>query len=591
MKARWLFTALAFLGLARLAPDCRAASLAFQREDVTIPDGVGIRSYAMAIDFDSDGSLDLVITRLVSPPTDPPTYVPVHALRNLGHGQFTNATASVLGTVQTVLARDLRTADFDGDGRTDLFMGESGNDAPPFPGGQSLLLTQTADGKLRNDTSSRLPQLLTFTHHATVGDVNGDLNPDIYLANIYNEGLVGPLVYINDGHGNFTSQSNALPPEIVGLSVRYTSCLLVDVSKRGVLDLVLGGHNAAPYALTETSDRLLLNDGHGSFAYAPLNTLPPRHGGTNWETINIASADFDGDGWPDLLMSEELNYQEPFIQLLLNNQDGTFRDASSNIPQSWPAPPSGNNWFPFLRVVDLDGDGSPDFVCTHQYGPPQIFLNDGTGTFTSANELFPSGTPSNVIDIVPGDFDGDGNPDLFVLSGYGQAALLRNLLPPRVGAYSSTKTNQAIVFPRIGRRNAANGPVTLNATASSGLTVSYEVLSGPATVSSNLVTFTRPGSITLWATQSGNASFNPAVPVEQTFIVITAPFLSAYGVVSNQFGFNITGESNQIVVLEASTNLSNWSSLATNTLDASPLYFIDPAWQTFQGRFYRARLQ
>jgi hypothetical protein len=62
------------------------------------------------------------------------------------------------------------------------------------------------------------------------------------------------------------------------------------------------------------------------------------------------------------------------------------------------------------------------------------------------------------------------------------------------------------------------------------------------------------------------------------------------GVVSSPFGFDITGGSNQVVVVEASTNLVSWTALATNTLGASPLHFSDPGWTNFQRRFYRAKL-
>jgi len=66
--------------------------------------------------------------------------------------------------------------------------------------------------------------------------------------------------------------------------------------------------------------------------------------------------------------------------------------------------------------------------------------------------------------------------------------------------------------------------------------------------------------------------------------------LDNVGVVSSQFGFEIAGGSNQVVVVEASTDLVSWTALATNTLGASPLHFSDPGWTNFPQRFYRARL-
>src|SRR5205823_14098339 len=66
--------------------------------------------------------------------------------------------------------------------------------------------------------------------------------------------------------------------------------------------------------------------------------------------------------------------------------------------------------------------------------------------------------------------------------------------------------------------------------------------------------------------------------------------LGNVGVVANQFGFDISGNSNQVVIVEASTNLVSWTALATNTLGADPLHFRDPGSADFYLRFYRAKL-
>ena len=65
--------------------------------------------------------------------------------------------------------------------------------------------------------------------------------------------------------------------------------------------------------------------------------------------------------------------------------------------------------------------------------------------------------------------------------------------------------------------------------------------------------------------------------------------LTNFGFTSNQFGFDVTGYSSNTVVIEASTNCVNWTSLMTNTLDVSPLHFSDPTPTILPRRFYRAR--
>ena len=64
---------------------------------------------------------------------------------------------------------------------------------------------------------------------------------------------------------------------------------------------------------------------------------------------------------------------------------------------------------------------------------------------------------------------------------------------------------------------------------------------------------------------------------------------SGMGVQANQFGFNITGPSNLVIVVEACTNLANgcWSPISTITLVNGMVYFSDPEWTSYRGRFYR----
>jgi hypothetical protein len=66
---------------------------------------------------------------------------------------------------------------------------------------------------------------------------------------------------------------------------------------------------------------------------------------------------------------------------------------------------------------------------------------------------------------------------------------------------------------------------------------------------------------------------------------------ASFGVRTNRFGFNITGSSGLVIVVEACTNLSNpvWTSVGTNTLTGGSSYFSDPRWTNYPGRLYRLR--
>jgi hypothetical protein len=71
---------------------------------------------------------------------------------------------------------------------------------------------------------------------------------------------------------------------------------------------------------------------------------------------------------------------------------------------------------------------------------------------------------------------------------------------------------------------------------------------------------------------------------------------TSFGVRTNRFGFNITGSSNLVIVVEACTNFANpvWTPISTNTLNKfigtnGTSYFSDPQWTNYPGRFYRLR--
>lgn len=81
---------------------------------------------------------------------------------------------------------------------------------------------------------------------------------------------------------------------------------------------------------------------------------------------------------------------------------------------------------------------------------------------------------------------------------------------------------QAISFPLIPTHLTTDGPFQLEATATSGLEVFFEIVSGPATLDGNICTLTGdPGEVLIKATQPGNGTYNPADPIYNTFMVVS----------------------------------------------------------------------
>lgn len=122
------------------------------------------------------------------------------------------ATISVPNTVHP---RELAYADFNGDGKLDIFIADHGWDTNPYPGGQNQLILSTSNGW--EVASSKLPQRQDFTHSTAVGDINNDGNVDIFVGNV-NTGTsaYSSSVLLGDGKGGFTESTALLPLEIQG---------------------------------------------------------------------------------------------------------------------------------------------------------------------------------------------------------------------------------------------------------------------------------------------------------------------------------------------------------------------------------------
>jgi hypothetical protein len=383
-------------------------------------------------DFNGDGKLDILVSRASY--DYGATVQPLQVLVGDGAGHFTDQTAALFkdGIPYVHFVPRIFAADFNNDGRTDIFNPDFGMDAPPFPGGQnSLFLSNKATGQITNETAT-LPQALRQNHGTSIGDVNHDGFLDIFV-NALNEstGNANQLL-INDGSGHFKAAQQLLPSNLTQPSYNpgNTWSMLKDLNNDGYADIVLGAWDNNP-----KPTQVLLNDGHGSFANAAPIDLP-RSGITNEIVIGIETIDLNGDALPDMVLSLTNGgergswYSTPYLQLLVNDGNGRFHDETqARLPQSLTkAAGATDQWYKLATPVDIDGDGDQDIVTDSDAGGGKIFLNDGTGKFS----LFwqsPAGTR-----VVVGDFDGDGMPDLVQSSSTSGFSTLYNILPRTIGA-------------------------------------------------------------------------------------------------------------------------------------------------------------
>jgi hypothetical protein len=338
-------------------------------------------------DFNGDGLVDVLVTRInYDAPGE--TY-PVTLLLNKGNGHFVDATNSIFvgPPPQTQNVRQVIVADFNGDGHPDVFAADTGEDQQPFPGHQNSLILSQPGGKLV-DASANLPQQSDFTHSTAAADINGDGAIDLYLGNLSG---APPTFLLNDGTGHFHVPDHALPTGFVASP--YVGSALVDVNGDRAPDLVLTGN--------ETTDSVvLLNDGRGAFSVLP-NALPPKPWGVTSVALGIAAGDLNGDRHIDLVISATQGnpfYTGQWLQVLINNGDGTFRDETAKrLPGQLKS--NGQHWIAFPRLVDVNGDGHLDLL-TQNLFPDAItpaYLNNGHGRF---KPMFPDAYRAGVYAFV-----------------------------------------------------------------------------------------------------------------------------------------------------------------------------------------------
>ncbi len=390
---------------------------------------IGGPSQSLLADLDDDGKLDFVAGNFGFQGFQGNLSV----FQGNGDGTFGSAQYYNAGFFPAYLSA----ADMNGDGKTDLIVGNA------YSNSVSIFLNQGAGKLLSPPHNYATPYLESDLQTATPGlmsvaDLNGDGKPDVAIATILGvdvlmnagtgilnaPGSVEVFQYTgqifaddfnHDGNSDLAVETAGIEGVIIGsvevLNGNGKGAFSVDpfqfpedvgLASLGGGDFDGNGHvGIAAYGYGLQGIFTTNNDGSGNFSNGPTLELPN-------QPYSFCAGDFNGDKYSDFAV---LNGNE--VDVYLNKHDGTYSGpVTYNV---------GANPF-FIACRALRTGGRMDLItANHDSNDVSVLLGKGDGTFAPAVE-YAAGT--NAEAITTGDFNRDGKIDLAV-GGKQQIAMLR----------------------------------------------------------------------------------------------------------------------------------------------------------------------
>ena len=389
-------------------------------------------------DLNGDGRLDLVsqYNAESSFSTTATGTSPVRFLLAQPDGSYSWAPLATSADLAPTLVGGILLSDFNDDGKADVIVAASGQDpyidghgaGGPLPGEMSYVLMSGPGTNYGKVAVAGMPTL--FAHHLSMGDVDRDGLPDVYIDSISGTAATASYFLINNGQGGFALDRSRLPLSISDPALQliqtdgngsptvwnqnvFTSTALFDADGDGSIDLAVLPIGGA------TVGEVFLNDGSGHFSDARKLLLPAGPYGAGSlkifsssridiiGTIYLDSVAFDvnGDGRQDLVSVVTSDYQDATtyryyqdaaIQVLVNTGSG-FVDQSSTRTGFSHVTGLNFSHYDTIRAVDFNADGFTDLVLYRSEGnndlaaATRILLNDGHGVFNEA--AYPIGVP------------------------------------------------------------------------------------------------------------------------------------------------------------------------------------------------------
>jgi enediyne biosynthesis protein E4 len=364
--------------------------------------------------------------------------------------------------------------DYDNDGWPDIFL-VNGMDWPGHVQKHSTpkIYHNNHDGTFTDVTHRAGLDVELFGMGVAVGDYDNDGFDDLFVT-AYGQSHL----FHNNGNGTFTDVTQKAG--LQGPKEFSTSVAWVDYDRDGHLDLVVGNYvqwtpetdlyctldgksksYCTPESYKGTSVRLWHNGGNGTFEDV---TQKAGLGEPTSKTLGVAMLDFDNDGWPDLLFSNDTQPNK----LYRNNGNGTFTEKAvvAGIAFSEDGVARAGMG---VDAADYDHSGFPSLLITNFSNQMlSLYHNEGRGLFVDEAPRSEIGRAS-LLTLGFGcfffDYDLDGWPDVLVANGHIDAdiqrvqANVKYAMPPHLfrnlgkGRFEEvTKSlGPAFASPRVGR--------------------------------------------------------------------------------------------------------------------------------------------
>lgn len=263
----------------------------------------------------------------------------------------------------------LAVADINKDGLQDFYVGGAkGQPGKLFVQQKNGQFASTSDAVFAVDVSSE-------DIGATFFDANGDGKPDLYVVSggdqdVGHAPALKDRLYLNYGDGRFVKSVGFLPDIYANGSCVAAS----DFDHDGDMDLFVGSRSVSGQYGVVPRSYLLQNDGTGHFRDVTDKLAP------GLSKIGMVSdaiwTDYDGDGWPDLIVVGEWM---PIT--IFHNEKGHFVNVTDQDGLD-----SSNGWWNVIKAADINGDGRVDFIAgnlgmnsllhTSRTAPLRLYLND-----------------------------------------------------------------------------------------------------------------------------------------------------------------------------------------------------------------------